>query len=165
MKISIAVITVCLSMFLVACNNSITPKNQVTAQPVSPEEIQRRADNKTANQKRRADNKTKNQIWKAYATHPGNSGQGVKWINVKGEIIRQGTVPPSAVNSSAKGRLPAYLACYDFVSVMSGIGDIEGNLCLYYIDNPSRGTHAIMWRGKKYMSDIESSMASDGFTS
>jgi hypothetical protein len=121
--------------------------------------------NKYLSSTKSANNETIKQIWKAYTTHPGNSGQGVKWVNVKGEMIRQGTVPPSAVNSSAKGRLPAYLACYDYVSVMSGFGDIESDMCLYYIDNPSRGTYAIMWRGKKYMSDLESSMASDGFTS
>lgn len=105
------------------------------------------------------------EIWNAYTTHPGNAGQGTKWINVKGKMIKQGTVPPSAVNSSAKGRLPAYLACYDYVSVMSGLGDSEGSMCIYYINNPTRGTYAIMWRGPQYMSQLESNMASDGFSS
>jgi hypothetical protein len=154
MKKSIAVISLCLSMFLVACSDSDSQKQQASAQPakpkLSPEEIQRRTDDKALND-----------IWNAYTNYPGNAGQGTKWINVKGKIIKQGTVPPSAVNSSAKGRLPAYLACYDYVSVMSGLGDIEGNMCIYYINNPTRGTYAVMWRGKKYMSQLESSMAGD----
>ena len=104
-----------------------------------------------------------NEIWNAYTNHPGNAGQGVRWIDVKGEMIKLGTVSPSAVNSSAKVRLPAYLACYDYVSVMSGMGDIQGDMCIYYIDNPTRGTYGIMWRGKKYISQLESSMESDGF--
>jgi|APEBP8051072433_1049376.scaffolds.fasta_scaffold02064_2 hypothetical protein len=104
-------------------------------------------------------------IWNAYTNYPGNAGQGIRWINVQGKILKQGTVPPSAVNSSAEGRLPAYLACYDYVSVMSGMGDSKGDMCIYYIDNPTRGTHAIMWRGKEYMGQLESSMTTDGFTS
>lgn len=107
----------------------------------------------------------RDKIWSAYTNYPGNAGQGVRWAEVKGKIIKQGTVPPSAMNSSAKERLPAYLACYDYVSVTAGLGDIKGNMCIYYIENPTRGTDAIMWRGKEYMSQLESSMASDGFTS
>ena len=69
------------------------------------------------------------------------------------------------MNSSAEGRLPAYLACYDFVTVMGGMGDMKSDLCIYYVENPSRGTHGVMWRGKKYAAQLESKMNSDGFTS
>lgn len=101
-------------------------------------------------------------VWRAYTTHPGNAGRA-KWINVRGRMIQTGSVPPSAVNSSASGRLPAYLACYDFVWVLPGLGDTEADMCLYYIDNPSRGTYALIWRGKEYMRQLESEMSSDGF--
>lgn len=144
--------------FLVAYSDSDSQKKLATAQPekpkTNPEEIQRRVNDKALND-----------IWNAYTNYPGNAVRGTKRINVKGKIIKQGTVPPSAVNSSAKGRLPAYIACYDYVSVISGIGDFEGDMCIYYINNPTRGTHAVMWRGKEYMSQLESSMASDGYTS
>ena len=104
-------------------------------------------------------------IWNAYTNYPGNSSAGTRWTDVKGKLIKQGTVPPSAVNSSAKKRLPAYLACYDYVMILPGLGDQESNLCVYYIDNQERGTYSIMWRGKQYISQLESEMASDGFIS
>jgi hypothetical protein len=126
------------------------------------EEKQRREE--IAKQKRPEDDKALDEIWNAYTNHPGNAGQGTSWINVKGRMIKQGTVPPSAVRSSVKGRLPAYLACYDYVSVQSGLGDFEEDLCIYYIDNPTRGTYAIMWRGPEYIDRLKSRMASDGFS-
>lgn len=103
-------------------------------------------------------------IWSGYTNYPGNRGRDVSWMNVRGKIIKQGTVPSSALNTSVTGRLPAYLACYDYVSVMSGVGDINQDMCIYYIDNPTRGTYSIMWRGKKYIDQIKSTMASDGFS-
>jgi len=103
-------------------------------------------------------------IWNAYTNLPDNAGQGVRWINVEGKMIKQGTVPPSAVNSSADGRLPAYLACYDYVAVWSGLGDSKADMCIYYIDNPTRGTYSIMARGKQYIDQLYSRMADDGFT-
>lgn len=102
-------------------------------------------------------------IWDAYIRHPGNADQGIRWVNVTGKMIKQGTVSPSAVNSSAQGRLPAYLACYDYVLVISGVGDTDADLCIYYIDNPTRGTSSIMWRGKKYMDQLGAHMVSDSF--
>ena len=111
-----------------------------------------------------ATNDLLNHIWNVYVNYPDNVVEGVRYINPVGEMIKQGTVPPSAVASSADGRLPAYLACYDHVIVMSGLGDSKTDVCVYYINNPTRGTYAIMMRGKKYIDRIEAAMASDGFT-
>jgi len=154
MKKSIAVVSLCLSVFLVACSESESQKQQTYAPTVSALLSQEEIDGKVV----------KN-IWNAYTRHPGNAGQGSKWINVKGKMIKQGTVPPSAINSSADGRLPAYLACYDGVLVMYGLGDSELDICIYYIKNPTRGTHALMWRGTENMSELESVMASHEFAS
>ena len=102
-------------------------------------------------------------IWQAYTTYPDNVVKGISRIEVKGHLIKKGTVLPSALSSSTEGRLPAYLACYDFVTVMNGMGDMKTNLCIYYIENPSRNTHGILWRGKEYANQLESKMNNDGF--
>ena len=104
-------------------------------------------------------------IWDGYENAPGNKVSDVRDINPVGEIVKVGTVPPSARNSSADSALPAYLACYDYVTVISGAGDLKTDICVYYVENPSRGNYSVLWRGKKYIDQLESSMASDGFVS
>jgi hypothetical protein len=37
-----------------------------------------------------------------------------------------------------------------------GLGDSSEQLCVFLISNPSRGMQSVMWRGKEYMSAIES---------
>jgi len=103
-------------------------------------------------------------IWRAFTNHPGNVGSGIRSIEVKGNLVEKGSVPPSAMNSSAEGRLPAYLACFDYVMVVPGAGDMKTDLCIYYIENPSRGNHSVMWRGKMYVDQLKSRMDNHGFT-
>lgn len=47
--------------------------------------------------------------------------------------------------------------------VMSSLGDIESDMCIFYIDNPTRGTHSIIWKGKQYLGQLERSMTEYGF--
>jgi zinc-ribbon domain len=101
-------------------------------------------------------------IWHAFVDRPGNSG---RWLNVQGEIVKTGTVSPKAMATSFEGRLPAYLACYDYVMVVDGLGDTKSDMCIYLIVNDARGTQAVMWRGKKYMSELESAMRDGDFQS
>lgn len=103
-------------------------------------------------------------IWQGYTNYPGNSTPGISYVNVKGKLIKSGTVPPSAMNTSAENRLAAYLACYDFIMVINGVGDTKADLCVYYIDNPTTGMYAVNWKGKEYLGRLESKMQSDGFT-
>ena len=124
-----------------------------SAQPkVSPEDTQRKNNSSLISD-----------IWSAYERK--NAVHGVSFINVKGDIVEEGTVPSSALNTIPNGPLPAYVACYDYVSITQGMGDIESDMCIYYIKNPTRGTGSFMWRGKKYISQIHKSMKSDGFKS
>lgn len=106
------------------------------------------------------------QIWAAYRNLPGNRGSDMKDVNVHGDLVKRGTVLPRAMNSSVTERLPAYLACYDFIMVFTGNmggGDLKSNMCLYYIQNPTVGTEAVMWRGKDNAYELDSQMAKDGF--
>lgn len=104
-------------------------------------------------------------VWSAYINTPGNVEPGQRWAEVKGTMVKEGTVLPSALITSVEGRLPAYLACYDYVSIMIGVGDTKGHLCIYLVENPTRGTAGIMWRGKDFMNDLEAEMKRDGFIS
>ena len=107
-------------------------------------------------------------IWSTWSNSPnGGYSSSIKYVNVKGILVKKGTVLPSAMDSSVDGRLPAYLACYDFIQVTNlpglGGGDDKSNMCIYYISNPTTGMVQFMHRGKKYMSTIEQSMAQDDF--
>jgi hypothetical protein len=133
MKNAYVVIGFCLSLLLAGCS--------------SPEEEQRRADNKLLNQ-----------IWDDYHNLSGNRGLDDR--NPKGSIVKRGTVPPSAMNSSIEGRLPAHVACYDFLSVMQW-GDTKSHICIYHISNPSIGRSQMQWRGN--VDDLEKIMQNDGF--
>jgi hypothetical protein len=108
----------------------------------------------------KSDDQILKQIWRDYHSIPGN--QGADDRNEKGRIVKRGTVPPSAMNSSVQGRLPAYLACYDFLMVTS-FGDSNADMCIYYISNPSIGRSSMQWRGKEYISQLEQFMRNDGF--
>lgn len=103
---------------------------------------------------------TLNKVWDAYRNYPGND---IKALDVKGGIVQVGIVPSTALITSKKGHLPAYLACYDYVHVFEGLGDSEMNMCIYLIDNPTRGTHGIMWRGRRFIEQLESKMVEDEF--
>jgi hypothetical protein len=103
---------------LIGDNKGSTKQQTASSKPsISPEEVQRRADNQILQQ-----------IWSAYHNIPGNRGADDR--NEKGRIVKRGTVPPSAMNSSVEGRLPAYVACYDFLMVTS-FGDSKSHLCIY----------------------------------
>jgi hypothetical protein len=104
------------------------------------------------------------QIWRGFE-NDGNKTPDIHYLDIKGRILKRGTVPPSVINSSAKGRLPAYLACYDYVQVLDGAGDLEANICVYYVGNPTRGTNGVMFRGGQHFNQLEEQMSSDGFTS
>lgn len=104
-------------------------------------------------------------IWSKFTSNPRNTNANSRQINVRGTLIKEGTVPAAALNSSAPGRLPSYLACYQYVQVFTGLGDQETELCIYYTDNPSRGTHAIGWRGPEYIRELEAQMVADEFRS
>ena len=104
-------------------------------------------------------------IWLGWTLQPGGYASiGYREVDVVGELIKKGTVSPAVVGSSANGRLPAYLACYDYVVIMRGLGDEKTNTCVFYIDNPSRETHSMMHRGRQYIGDLENIMAKYGFS-
>jgi hypothetical protein len=103
-------------------------------------------------------------IWQGFTSYPGNTTPDISFTNVKGKLIKSGSVPPSALNTSADKRLPAHLACYDYVMVIAGVGDTKADMCVYYIDNPTKGSYAVNWKGKEYQGWLESKMQSDGFT-
>lgn len=109
------------------------------------------------------ENEKLDQVWKGYTGYPGNTIPTLDRKEVKGQMLKEGTVPSSALATSVEGRLPAYLACYDFVMVIEGV-DGKADMCVYYIDNPTRDTYAVMWRGRKYLADLEQKMAGDGFS-
>jgi hypothetical protein len=102
-------------------------------------------------------------IWNAYVNMPGNAGQGERELNVTPTSFESGSVSPKAMNTSVQSRLPAYLACYDFISVLDGLGDSKATLCIYFIANDAIGTHAVMWRGKDNLYEIRTTMAEDDF--
>ena len=114
--------------------------------------------------KQDSDSELLNKIWKDFNKFPGNDVKGESYLDVKGEILKKGFVPPSALATSAKDPLPAYLACYDFIKVYDGLGDTKSNICIYYVSNPTRDTYSLMWRGRQYMYQLESAMVNDGFT-
>ena len=101
-------------------------------------------------------------IWNAHLSKSGDENYA-QFTDIKGEMIKKGTVSPSSMNTSAKDRLPAYLACYTYVMILSGIGDTESDICVYLISNPTRKTELVRYRGKEYMSHLESFMAEDDF--
>lgn len=110
------------------------------------------------------------EIWATYEDLPGNrDSRGelhFKNVQVHGQLVKKGTVLPQAMNSSVSERLPAYMACYDYIQVMTssfGGADSKTNLCIYMIRNPVTETSSLMWRGRDYLRDLESSMAEDGF--
>lgn len=110
------------------------------------------------------DNQIVEKVWQGYVENPDNARSGFSWLEVNGQLLKKGTVSPSAINSSAKERLPAYMACYDFVSVMGALGEEPGNICIYYVDNLPGNSHSVMSRGKGYTGQLESKMRADGFT-
>lgn len=128
--------------------------DEVSTKPshVSPSQAQHIKQTETS------DDQLLKQIWNAYHNIPGNKDADDR--NEKGRIVKRGTVPPSAVNSSVDGKLPAYVACYDFIMVTS-FGDSKAHLCIYYINNPSIGRSSMQWRGNVH--DLEEFMRNDGF--
>lgn len=102
------------------------------------------------------------EIWNTYENWPGNSTGDTRSINVKGKLLARGTVPPRVMQSSVAGRLPAYLACYD-CTVVSCATDFPSSMCIYFVDNPSVGRHAIMFRGKDLIGELQTQMSNDGF--
>lgn len=140
-------------------------KENASDEPGDIVALQEQKNNEAAVAEKPAEPGGLDKVWSAYTNYPGNVDPDTSYVDVKGKMIERGTVPPSAVNSSAKERLPAYLACYDYVLVISGAGDVETDLCIYFIDNPSRGTYAVMWRGKNLMATLKSKMVDDGFVS
>jgi hypothetical protein len=118
----------------------------------------------------KSDEELVQEIWATYEALPGNrDSRGelhFKSVQVRGQLLRKGTVLPQAMNSSVSERLPAYMACYDYIQVMTssfGGADSKTNLCIYMIKNPVTETSSLMWRGKDYLGELESSMAEDGF--
>jgi hypothetical protein len=118
-----------------------------------------------------SDEELTQEIWAAYKNLPGNQDSGLSELHFKdaqvhGQQVRKGTVLPKAMNSSVTERLPAYLACYDFIHVMTsnyGGADSKANLCIYLIKNPVTETNGLMWRGKDNLYELESKMSGDGF--
>ncbi len=154
--IAIVLFIMSLAMNSPGSHNNLATTNSFTysqkAPKLSAEEKQRRADNTIL--------KT---IWIAWHNIPGNAADD---RNEKGRIIKRGTVPSSAMITSVEGRLPAYLACYDYIDVLSiaGMtGDFKANICIYYINNPTMGRSAMQSRGKKYIEKLEEFMRDDGF--
>ena len=134
------------------------------------------AANETSNSSARAatgpsDEELTQEIWAAYKNLPGNQDSGQSELHfreaqVHGQLVRKGTVLPKAMNSSVDERLPAYLACYDFIHIMTsnyGGADSKANLCIYLIKNPVTETNGLMWRGKDNLYELESKMSADGF--
>lgn len=110
------------------------------------------------------DNQIVEKIWQGYVEDPNNARSGFSWLEVNGQLLKKGTVSSSAITDSAKGRLPAYMACYDFVSVMGTLSEEPNNVCIYYVDNPQHNSHSLIWRGKGYTGQLEAKMRADGFT-
>jgi len=102
-------------------------------------------------------------IWANYMKASGANGSGEEYLKLQGHLLKKGSVPPAALNSSAEGRLPAYLACYDYIFVLPGLGDSKQNMCVFYMSNPTRGTMGVQWRGKQYLGNLEQIMAAHGF--
>lgn len=102
-----------------------------------------------------------NTIWKGFVRlYDENSSN--KYYSVSGKVFKKGTVLPKAMRSVVNGRLPAYIACYDFVEYNSFVGaENKSNICVYFLQNPERGVFTAMWRGK--ISDFSHSMSQDGF--
>jgi len=98
-------------------------------------------------------------VWDGYMAW--NKGANEKYYSA--EILKRGTVPPSAMRSSVQFRLPAYLVCYDVLMVTS-FGDSRLDYCVYYIGNPETRRVLIQARGKVKISELESLMSDDGFT-
>jgi len=131
----------------------------IASKMTSPSSEAQGSDSRSGSQERLVE-----EIWRGYQKAPGNRGTGIKEINVRGRLIETGTVPASAMATSAIGRLPAYLACYDYVMVISGMGDTEANMCVFYIDNPSRGTYSVAWRGRQHLEQLRGIMRSSEFS-
>ena len=106
--------------------------------------------------KRGNDTKILNTIWRVYKKYNHSD------INKGGYIVKRGTVPPRAMNSSVDRRLPAYLACYKAILV-SPYGDSQVDMCVYYINNPIIKKTAVQWKGKRKINELESFMQDDGF--
>ncbi len=101
------------------------------------------------------------QIWNGFI-RSYDSESSNRYMEINGKIIKKGTVRP--IGSSVKGRLPAYLVCYHYIQIFSMTGgDAETDTCVYYIDNPSRGTYRVMWRGEA--KELQSAMNENGFIS
>lgn len=100
-------------------------------------------------------------IWDGFVRLYDENGSN-KYYSVRGKIFKKGTVLPKAMRSVVKGRLPAYIACYDFVEYNSFVGaESQSNICVYFLRNPERGVFTATWREK--ISDFSPSMSEDGF--
>ena len=103
------------------------------------------------------------EIWANYMKSSGANDSGEGYLELQGHLLKKGSVPPSALNSSVEGRLPSYLACYDYIFVLPGLGDSKQSMCVFYISNPKRGTVGVKWKGRQYLGDLEQMMISNGF--
>jgi|TARA_R110000850_G_scaffold216060_1_gene341589 hypothetical protein len=88
---------------------------------------------------------TASDIWESFISQPGNQSD---YYEPTGKILLTGTVPASAIGSVAEKRLPAYFAVFDFVEnvEISGFSrEVEMQLYMYYIKNPSINKEKITW--------------------
>ena len=100
-------------------------------------------------------------IWKGYEQM--NRDPSVHYTNVSGRILKAGTVPPSVMDSTGEERLPAYLACYEAVMVIMDSARTDFDMCMFYAEDPERGTFRLSPRGQEYMDRLEAIMATTGF--
>lgn len=107
------------------------------------------------------------QIWNDYQRTggAGSTNSGFKDIFVSGELVKIGTINPSAINSSAPTRLPAALACFNYVTADPWGGDSKAEMCVYHVTNTVTGDKLVQWRGPSMVGQLEAEMASDGFES
>lgn len=106
-----------------------------------------------------SDNDIIKTVWNGFKAY--NRGDESKYYSA--EIIKKGSVPPKAMNSSVEGRLPAYLVCYDMLQI-GPYGDSRVDMCVYYKENPETNKVNAQWRGKSIVHELESFMSDDGFS-